>query len=143
MKPITTLIATIALTSGCHAQSPSIIGDWIYEIPAKNGICIERYSYRHDGTFSTLSGKEALSGTYTIEPLSFVQRKKGMHYRMRRTVMHANGKKDCSEHLVKEIGIAVTVYLYFDLSNQLWFCMDSEGDKCIGPVIRQIAKQRT
>ena len=121
---------TCALAQPASAQAP-LIGKWVYLGENK---CIDTYTFRADGTFSSTSGTEALEGSFTIDGPSPMT---GARYRVVRTIKSGNDRPDCSGYARVNVGKSDTRYVAFSPRlDQMIVCPSLSASECFGPLTR-------
>jgi len=107
------------------------VGTWKLAIAQLN--CTETYVFLRDGTSHTTSSEEISESHFEIAQ----QPSARGFYRWTDTIVHNNGKKDCSGNVTKP-GRTITQYVLFHHSRDIFFiCREESRAACFGPFVRQ------
>ena len=137
MRITLVLLFAVAFLCACSVAPPApmetpLIGRWVY-VDAKS--CVDTYTFRSDGTFSSTSGKEALEGSYSVEGPPSVS----ALFKVVRTFNSGNGRPDCRGQVSASVGKTDTRYVAFATQlNEMIVCSSPTTAQCFGPLKRAI-----
>ncbi len=124
-------IEAIAARSGSLLDPPpELVGTWSWTLP--DGNCTETVTYRADGSRAVISGKEELTGRYSVH-----RTEDPRFLRLSVTTLTDNGGEDCGGDSGNDSGKSFVIYVAPVRGGQLVFCFKPDFDECLGPYRRR------
>lgn len=125
-----TSLAILAAPSPSNAGDANpLVGSWTWTRPQNK--CTETYTYRRDGTYSTVSGAERTEGTYTLS----AEPDAAGFYEYADHVTKDFGGRDCADSDADITGEEAHLFIAIHASGeQILICFEPGFDKCFGPL---------
>jgi hypothetical protein len=130
--PLSLIVLTSTFAIANENAPHPIVGQW--EWTNKN--CVEKYTYRKDGTALVESGEDRNEDKYEISGTP----EGNNRHRLKVTTVRDSAGKDCSGSVSDSTGESATVFVEFGSSyTQMLVCLDANSYKCFGP-LRRVAR---
>ncbi len=134
MRKLTVAVAVLFATFQAGASDPGpliqpppeLLGTWSWTLP--DGSCTETHTYEPDGSRLVTSGKEELTGSYTVRRTSDPR-----FLELLVKTNTDNKGQDCGGDSADDSGKSFNIFVTLVRGGQLLFCFEPNLNECYGP----------